>query len=834
MERTSFNDGWQVRQKPDMAAELMGGAAPWMPVRLPHDALIAMPRDPDGSPAGGYFPGGVWQYQKSFLVPEEQRGRRIMVEFEGVYRSAAVYVNGVLAGHRPYGYSNFSVRLDPLVHYGQDNTVTVEATVHDDSRWYSGAGIYRNTKLVVGHPVHIALDGVRISTRNVDERAALVVVETTVENDTTLPASSVVVTELVDDGGLVVARDEAPLTAPAGQAQTLRQRVLVLHPKCWGLDSPTLYTCRSVLLVEDAEIDRTEERFGVRTLQLDTARGLRINGETVKLRGACLHHDNGVIGAATVERAEERRVELLKAAGFNALRSAHHPMSKAMLDACDRLGMAVMDEAFDMWTESKSHDDYARWFPEWWQQDVEAMVAKDFNHPSVVLYSIGNEIPEAGSPAGAVWGRSLAGAIRAVDDTRFVTNCLQPFLACKDEILAGFMPRASESGRSEGGREGGREGEDENAPAADDMGVNTMMTAFDEILPRLLQQEVIGTKLAESASVLDVVGYNYTDSRYEIDHELFPNRVMVGSETNPPKIDELWRLVRTHDYVIGDFTWTGWDYLGEAGIGRIEYEPQPEAAPFLGPYPWLTARTGDIDITGFRRPISYYREIVFGLRRDPFIAVEPPQHFGREPTARSPWSTAGVASWTWPGREGSPLRVVVYADADEVALLVNGSEVGRAPAGEKHRYRAEFTTTYEPGEVEAVAYRGVEELARTELRTATEPVRLDVGSDREVLRADDTDVAFLSVELVDGAGTLHPAADRAVTLAIDGPGELLGFGSADPCPEQTFAGTTHATYQGRALAVVRPTGPGRITVSVTAEGCEPRTVVLDAEPPAKL
>ncbi len=813
MQRTSFNDGWQVREKPDMAAELTGVASPWTPVRLPHDAMITQSRDPEGSPAAGYFPGGVWQYQKSFSVPEEHRGRRIMVEFEGVYRSAAVYVNGVLAGHRPYGYSNFSVRLDPLVRYGEDNTITVEATAHDDSRWYSGAGIYRNTSLVVGGPVHVALDGVRISTPDVDDEAALVAVETTVENDTALPESTVVVSELVDEGGVVVARDEAPLTAPPGPSQTLRQRMLVTQPERWGIDAPTLYTCRTVLLLEGVEADRTEERFGIRTLGLDVARGLRINGETVELRGACVHHDNGVIGAATVGRAEERRVELLKAAGFNALRSAHHPMSKAMLDACDRLGMVVMDEAFDMWTESKSHDDYARWFPDWWREDIEAMVAKDFNHASVVMYSIGNEIPEAGNPAGAAWGRALADAIRAVDGTRFVTNCLQPFLALKDEILASFMPGAGSAGGEE-------------------MGVNTMMTTWDEILPRLLQQEVVGTKLAESASALDVVGYNYTDSRYEMDHELFPNRVMVGSETNSPKIDQLWRLVRVHDYVIGDFTWTGWDYLGEAGIGRVEYEPRAAGRPpLLGRYPWLTARTGDMDITGFRRPISYYREIVFGLRQEPFVAVEPPQYFGREPTVRSPWSTSGVASWTWPGHEGSPLRVVVYADADEVALLVNGTEVGRAPAGEKHRYRAEFDTTFEPGEVVAVGYRGAEELGRTELRSASGSVRLDVRADRAAIRADDTDAAFVTVEVVDAAGTVHPAADRAVTLAIEGPGELLGFGSGNPCSSEPFTEPTHSTYEGRALAVVRPTGPGSIAVSVAAEGCESRTVVIEARDP---
>jgi beta-galactosidase len=822
VERTSFNDGWQVRGKPDMAAELMGGAEPWRPVRLPHDAMITTTRDPDGSPAAAYFPGGVWQYEKTFTVPEEHRGRRIMVEFEGVYRNAAVFVNGMLAGQRPYGYSNFSVRLDPLVRYGDDNTIRVEATAHDDSRWYSGAGIYRNTKLVVGHPVHIPLDGVRVSTSDVDEVAALMMVETTVENDTALPASSVVVTELVKDDGAVVARDEAPLTVPPGRNQTMRQRMLVAHPRPWGPEHPTLYRCRTLLLLDGHEIDRTDEWFGIRTLQIDVARGLRINGETVKLRGACLHHDNGVIGSTTLERAEERRVELLKAAGFNALRSAHHPMSKAMLDACDHLGMLVMDETFDMWTESKSHDDYARWFPDWWRDDVEAMVAKDFNHPSVVMYSIGNEIPEAGNPAGAVWGRALAGAIRAMDSTRFVTNCLQPFLSCRDDIVAGF---ASEAAAAEAAAAAG-------AGAHEDMGVNTMMTTFEKVMPRLLRQEVIGTKLAESASALDVVGYNYTESRYEMDHELFPNRVMVGSETNPPKIDELWRLVTAHDYVIGDFTWTGWDYLGEVGIGRVEYDPQPGGVPtFLGGYPWLTARTGDIDITGRRRAVSYYREIVFGLRREPFVAVESPAFFGRVPTVRSPWSTTGVASWTWPGREGSPLRVVVYADAEEVALLVNGAEIGRAPAGETHRHRAEFDASYEPGEVTAVAYNGAKELARTTLRTATEPVHLDARAERDVIRADDTDAAFIAIELVDQAGTVHPAADRAVTLTIDGPGELLGFGSANPCTSERFSDATHTTYEGRALAVVRPTGPGGIAVVAVADGCEPSNVVIEARVP---
>jgi beta-galactosidase len=811
--RTSFNDNWRFRPKVSAFMELIGGpSTPWVPVRLPHDAMIGGPRDPAGNAATGYFPGGVWEYAKAFAVPEEQRGKRILVEFEGVYRSAAVYVNGALVGHRPYGYSNFVVSIGEHLRYGEENTITVDATAHDDARWYSGAGIYRNVHLVVGEPVHVALDGVHVTTRDVDDDGAVVAVTTTVENDSMVTMTTTVTTEVVDDDGAIVSSDAAPLTVFPGRTETLRQRLFVYGPRRWSVDQPALYTCRTVLRSEGDELDRASTEFGIRTLEVDAVRGLRINGEPIELRGACIHHDNGVLGSATISRADERRVEKLKHAGFNALRSAHHPMSRAMLAACDRIGMLVMDETFDMWTEPKVADDYSHAFPDWWPADVDAMVIKDRNHPCVIMYSIGNEIPDTGRPSGAAIGRAIAERIRALDDTRLVTNSINPMLSVGMDVIATLA------------------GGIELAPT-EDTGINTMMAMMEQYLPIILQHEVVDQRTAESYAYLDVSGYNYTESRYAMDHELHPHRVIVGSENRPPSIAANWQLVREHPHVIGDFTWTGWDYLGEAGVGRAQYAAD-EPGGFMGGYPWLTAHCGDFDITGHRRPVSYWREIVWGRRAAPYVAVRPPVHHGEATSAHSGWSfTDAIASWSWPGFEGRPATVEVYADADEVELLLNGTAVGRAPAGEERGFRAEFETIYTPGELTAVAYRAGAETGRSTLLSANGPVALDARVDREVIDVGDHDLAYVEITLIDTGGTVHHLQDRPVTVAVEGPAVLQGFGSGNPNTEETFGAPTHDTYHGRALAVVRPTGAGTITVTLSAPECDDRTVVIEAATP---
>ncbi|MFN2537543.1 MAG: glycoside hydrolase family 2 TIM barrel-domain containing protein [Mycobacteriales bacterium] len=815
----SWNDGWSYRPFQSSFLELAGTGAAWTPVTLPHDAMISQPRDGSQVERAGmaYFPDGAWEYKKSLFVPEEWRGRRVLIEFDGVYRGAKVYVNGDLAAERPYGYSSFRVPLDRFLRYGEKNRVLVRAHTHEDSRWYSGAGIYRDTTLVVTGLVHVAPDGVLVTTPEVSEDRALVLVATTVQNDSTSTSTVDLLTELVDPSGVVVAKDLSPVTTFAGEAAVLRQRLVVTAPQRWDVDTPFLYRCRTQLVERDQPVDEVTTSFGIRSLAVDAEAGLRLNGNSVKLRGACIHHDNGVLGAATIGRAEERRVEILKQAGFNALRSAHHPMSKAMLDACDRVGMLVMDEAFDMWTTPKTSGDYAADFPVWWQQDIDGMVRKDINHPSVIMYSIGNEIPELASPAGAAWGRRLAERVRSLDDTRPVTNGVNPLVAIGRDLFAGYTPPAE-------------------APAvSEESGVNTQLTFMRDVLPKLLASTVVGERLAEAFSYLDVAGYNYLESRYELDKTLFPNRVIVGSETQPADIARNWALVRANNHLIGDFTWTGWDYLGEVGVGRIGYAGEDDKtgplSGFMGGYPWLTAWCGDIDITGHRRPVSYYREIVFGLRRDPYIAVHRPERYDAEVVHSGAWGWSdSVSSWSWSGHEGRPIRLEVYADADEVELLVNGRIVGKAPAGEGEEFKAEFDISYEPGEITAVAYRAGAEIGRTCLRSATGDPRLAVVADRTELVADHRDLAFVTGTLVDADGNLCTGTDRSVTVEVTGPAQLQGFGSASPKTEEGFADTERTTFDGRVLAVVRPSGPGEITVTMRAEGCPPCSVQMTAQP----
>ncbi|OHV44749.1 glycoside hydrolase [Parafrankia soli] len=819
MIRSSFNDGWFFRRKTYAFVELLGKAdAGWEAVQLPHDAMVG--RERDGADAGasgrGFYPGGAYQYKKSFFVPEEYRNRRVTLEFEGVYRDARVFINGAFAEQHAYGYTNFYVRADGLLKYGGDNEVVVEARSSEDTRWYSGGGLYRNAKIIVGGLVHITLDGVKITTPVIDTDLALVVVATEVRNESPVTQAVEVVTEIVDADGVIVARDEAPVTLFLGEAATLRQRLSVLRPELWGVDHPYLYSCRTRVTADGELLDEETTRFGVRSLTVDPHRGLRINGEAVNLRGACIHHDNGVIGAATIDRAEQRRVEILKQAGFNAVRSSHNPTSKALLDACDQLGMLVIDELFDAWTRSKVDQDYALDFPVWWESDVQAMVDKDFNHPCVILYSIGNEIPETGTAAGAAISRRLAEKIRSLDSTRLVTNAINGLLAGGPDLLASFAEESAARNR-------------------ESVDVNGFMTRAREFMPTIMASEILASKTAESIACLDVAGYNYIESRYEMDRALFPNRVIVGTETFPVDIDKNWRLVQDNSHVIGDFTWTGWDYLGEPGIGRIEYEGDGEAANAAlghqGGYPWLTGWCGDIDITGHRWPASYYREIVFGLRTEPYIAVQRPDRYGHPVALATWWSWSdSISSWSWNGHESSPVRVEVYSAADEVELLVNGRQVGTAPAGEKNRFKAEFDTVYEPGEIVAVAYTGGRESGRTRLRSATGDVHLDAAADRTRITADDTDLAYIAITLVDEAGNVYNTADRKVAVEVAGPAVLQGFGSADPKPTENFFDTVRTTFDGRALAVIRPTAPGAITVTLTADGCEPSTVRIEAEP----
>lgn len=808
MIRQPFLSGWTVGPKLGAFEAPTPASAP-RAVRLPHDAVRDLPRraDSDQGVHTGYAAGGVFEHAKTFHVPDEWRDKTVRLEFEGVYRDAVVFVGGDAVIHEPNGYNAFEAVLDPYLRYGEVNRVTVEARAHRDSRWYSGAGIYRPVHLVVANPVHIPLDGTRITTPDIDSVRAVVQLATTVRNGSRHTRTLRLSWSVSAPDGSEAATGTAPVTVLPGADAVARVRLTIDAPSLWSDASPALYRVQTNLIGEDGQhLDTETSAFGIRRLQLDARQGLRINGEAVKLRGACVHHDSGPLGAATFADAEDRRVRLLKAAGFNALRSAHNPMSRAMLDACDRHGVLVMDELTDTWTRSKVAFDAAPGFAERWRHDIDALVAKDVNHPSVIMYSIGNEILELATPAGSAWSRRLAEAVRERDDTRFVTNGINGIIANLDRM-----------GEADAGSGAAAEAE-----ASDP---NTMMAAMGDMMARANASALVTASTEESASVLDVVGFNYAESRYELDRELFPNRVIVGSETFPSRIEKMWALVENLDHVIGDFTWTGWDYLGEAGIGRVDYTDEYGYEPTgtAGPYPYLLAGCGDIDITGHRRPVSYYREIVFGLRTEPYLAVHPPRHHGR-PTATTPWSwDDSQASWTWDAEPGAPVTVDVYAPAEEVELRLDGVMLGVAAVGAEKAFRARFETEYRPGELVAIARSGGREVGRAALRTAGEIALAAVAEQPEI--AEDG-LAFVGISLADAVGIVDGDADRLVTVTVAGDAELAALGSGRTRTEESFAGPAVTTFRGRALAIVRPTSRGSATITVTADGLAPAVATV--------
>jgi len=778
-------------------------------ITLPHDAMITKQRIADIATADkkGFFPDGIYDYTKTFFIPEQYKDKRVTFEFEGVYANAMVYINDEFAGQHHYGYSHFYIKADAFLNYGENNEIKVVVKSTDDSRWYTGTGIYRNTSIIVSDQIHFALDGVKIKTTEIESDRALISLELRIENESANRIPVKVISEIYNTEGELVATAQSPVTSFSGETVSVHQRLLIANPKLWSVDRPYLYTCNTKIVTSNGTLDEQTHHIGVRSLSLDSVHGLRINGEEVKLRGACIHHDNGVIGAVAIDRAEERKIEILKKAGFNAIRSSHYPLSKAMLDACDRLGMLVMDESFDVWTVGKTDFDYATDFLSHWEEDIEAMVNKDFNHPSVIIYSIGNEIPEVGTPTGAAWSRKLANKIRELDSTRYIINSINGLLTIMKQLQQ----------RSQNQTSGGNFN-------------NTLGGDSSAMMKMINKSEMVTLATEEAFATVDIAGYNYGDSRYEMDKELFPNRVICGSETFPKDIVNNWKIIKNHTHVIGDFTWTGWDYLGESGIGKTSYEDEEQTGHGLfGAYPWLTANTGDIDITGYRRPISYYREIVFGLRTAPYIAVLRPEHYGKQAkTSGWGWSDS-ISSWSWDGYEGKPIQVEVYADADEVELLVNDATIGRTAITEAQGYKALFETVYTPGEIIAVAYQQGREIGRYSLKTADQNIQLHIEVDRSTLHNSDKDLSFINISLVDDQGIIKPLADREVTVTVEGAGVLQGFGTGNPKPTAQFLEHTQLTYDGRALVVIRPKEAGTITVTFSAEGCKANVISLFVE-----
>ena len=793
MKTLKWNDGWKFWPDKDAFALVWDIPNNARDVNLPHDAMIENPAYAGSPNVGntGYRDGGNYTYVKHLVLAEEDVGKKFVLRFDGVYCHALVYVNEQKAGGEANGYSTFYVNLTPLLHAGQNEIrVQVRNAGMTNSRWYSGSGIYRDVYLMTSGATYIEPDSVQVSTESAEEDCAVLSVKTTVINETLNARTLHLSTRVCGGVATAAGAETTAFFLKAGESRTLTQRILVKEPKLWSEESPALYTAESRLCDGETPIDAACCRFGIRTLSLDAAHGLRVNGKSVKLRGACVHHDSGVIGAATYRDAQKRQVKLLKEAGFNALRISHHPAAPALLDACDELGVFVMDEFSDMWQRAKNDLDYALDFDAWWENDVSLMVKKDFNHPSVVLYSVGNEIPEIGTDAGSLTCANIAGLMKALDPTRYTTAGINGVFAAGDAmglILADLSRDMQASGEISGN-------------------VNDFMTVMDTKMDQIVVHRAISERLEKACASLDVAGYNYMAARYEPDTKQYPNRVMVGSETYPPDIARNWALVEKLPSVIGDFTWTGWDYIGEAGVGIPAY--RFGEGGFGAQFPCQLAYCGDLDLTGFRRPLSYYREIVFGLRREPYIAVQKPAHYG-ETLIKTPWVMSDAdATWNWPGFEGKPVVVEVYAPGDEAELFLNGKSLGRQKL---EGFRALFETAYEPGVLRAVAYCDGKELGTAELASPNGEAKLALLVD-----CVGDELIYLSAQLQGENGVTVTSADELLTATAEG-AELLGFGSGDPKPELNYNEGRAKTYLGRAQLVLKKSGVDRISVKIQSE-----------------
>ena len=792
-------------------------------VNLPHDYMIesdVFPAAPSG-PASGYYSAGVAHYAKEIDIPAGWENDQIFLRLDGAMMNATVEVNGSLACLQHYGYVPFEADITRLVYPGQKNRVviTVNPSMQPNSRWFSGAGLFRGVELAHTPKLHIAFEGLSGYTKKIEYKAdatpetAYLQVSAEIKNEKAESRLAEVTFALIDDQTGETVKTSKTLTQvqPLGVGMAY-MTLTVDEPKLWDAECPNLYrlqatvkdagTFKTHILPNDQPTEDAESvLFGIRTIEADVKHGLRINGKTVKLKGGCLHHDNGPIGTVSVYDAEARKIKKMKEAGFNAIRTTHNPPSAALIEACDRLGMYVFDEAFDAWGMGKQPGDYNQYFETDWQKDLTAFVKRDRCHPCVTIWSTGNEITERGGlNDGYVWAAKLAETVRTLDPSRPVSNGICSFWNGLDDIIMAEQMKKRMEGLS-----GGLQNADIGG-----------------------KKDLLWEQYTEGfANGLDVVGYNYLEGKYEQDHALFPERVILGSENYPKEIGAHWPMIEKTPWVIGDFTWTAWDYIGEAGIGKATfYEPgdprvgNPWGTP--SPYPWRTANDADFDVTGGIRPQGVYRRIVWGSKETAVFSYDPAV-IGKVETL-SNWGFPGVwKRWNWQGQEGKPVDIAVFSRAEEVELLVNGVSVGRKKADEALIHGMPLTflfrAVYQPGTVEAVSYTGGKEVSRTVLATAGRPVAIRLTAETEEMQADGESLCYVNAELIDENGSVAPDADMLLSAKAEGAAALTGFGSGNPITDENYTRGRFTSYQGKALAVLRAgyeAGEARLTVS--AEG----------------
>ena len=781
MKPTPLLTGWTCRH--------LGDTAPGKAVTLPHDAMLAEPRTAisAGGTNTGWYEGYDYEYQRTLTVPENELADTHILEFEGVYHNAEVWLNGQKAAFRPYGYTNFYVDCAPYLHAGENELRVIARNVDQpNSRWYSGAGIYRPVQLWKARGAHITLNGVKIRTLSLQPAIVEVRVKTTAPGTVRLT---------VDD-------------LPAMQQESDGEAVFTLtldNARLWTPETPNLYTCR----VSFAD-DEVTETFGVRKVEWGTD-GFLLNGKRYIIQGACIHHDNGLLGAVCDPDAVARKVRLLKENGYNAIRSAHNPCSKALLAECDRQGMLVMDEYIDHWYIHKTEHDYVDYFNDWWHQDLTDMVEKDCNHPCVVLYSTGNEVSETAQKRGIALTKEMTDFLHGLDDSRPVTCGVNIFFNFLSSI--GFGVYSDEKAKKEAERAEKAKQRGEKAAKKKAVGSqffnNLAGLLGDEFMKRGATLHGCDVKTRDAFANMDIAGYNYGIYRYKHDLKKYPQRLILGSETFCNDAYKFRELAKQEPRLVGDFVWAGMDYLGEVMVGSWEYADYAET--FDGGPGWVSAGSGRIDLTGKPLGEALYTRVALEADNGPYIAVCPVNHTGDRHSPSAWKMTNAMPSWSWTGCEGRKANVEVYARAARVELVLNGHTVGSKTL--KNDCLARFSIPYESGTLEAVSYDAADhEIGRYKLQSAGGATSLTL--DAEEPAAQTGHLCYVRLRYTDENGITKPLMRGNIQVQVRG-GTLVGLGSACPFNKHSYLDSETDTYYGEALAIVRMGDGDAMTIAAS-------------------
>ena len=781
MKPTPLLTGWTCRH--------LGDTAPGKAVTLPHDAMLAEPRTAisAGGTNTGWYEGYDYEYQRTLTVPENELADTHILEFEGVYHNAEVWLNGQKAAFRPYGYTNFYVDCAPYLHAGENELRVIARNADQpNSRWYSGAGIYRPVQLWKARGAHITLNGVKIRTLSLQPAIVEVRVKTTAPGTVRLT---------VDD-------------LPAMQQESDGEAVFTLtldNARLWTPETPNLYTCR----VSFAD-DEVTETFGVRKVEWGTD-GFLLNGKRYIIQGACIHHDNGLLGAVCDPDAVARKVRLLKENGYNAIRSAHNPCSKALLTECDRQGMLVMDEYIDHWYIHKTEHDYVDYFNDWWRQDLTDMVEKDYNHPCVVLYSTGNEVSETAQKRGIALTKEMTDFLHGLDDSRPVTCGVNIFFNFLSSI--GFGVYSDEKAKKEAERAEKAKQRGEKAAKKKAVGSqffnNLAGLLGDEFMKRGATLHGCDVKTRDAFANMDIAGYNYGIYRYKHDLKKYPQRLILGSETFCNDAYKFRELAKQEPRLVGDFVWAGMDYLGEVMVGSWEYADYAET--FDGGLGWVSAGSGRIDLTGKPLGEALYTRVALEADNGPYIAVCPVNHTGDRHSPSAWKMTNAMPSWSWTGCEGRKANVEVYARAARVELVLNGHTVGSKTL--KNDCLARFSIPYESGTLEAVSYDAADhEIGRCKLQSADGTTRLTLDAEEPTVKPGH--LCYIRLRYTDENGITKPLMRGNIQVQVRG-GTLVGLGSACPFNKHSYLDSETDTYYGEALAIVRMGDGDAMTIAAS-------------------